>query len=83
MFEDVLKPENEEEIDINNLTRDQLTIIYVLHTLNELVDKGLMEGKMCEITEKGLDLIKGFEPTEEELADCIQNMKEQGMIEMP
>jgi hypothetical protein len=81
MFEDVLVPE-EEEIDLENLTRDQLTVIYVLKTLNELVDKGLMEGKMYEITDTGLGLIKGFEPTEDELAECIRKMKEEGMIEI-
>lgn len=79
MFDDVL--DAEEKFDINNINREQKTLIYVLNTFNELVEKGLMEGGGYEVSETGLELIKGFEPTEEELQECIRQMKEQGILE--
>ncbi len=72
MFEDILSKDE--------FTREDLVILYTIKTLNELVDIGIMEGKPFELTEKGLEAIKDFEPTEEELKFGVNSLKVGGYI---
>lgn len=60
------------------LERDQKAILYVVKTLNELSDKGILKGKPIEITEKGLKEIKDFEPTNDEIQEAVKKMAVMG-----
>ena len=73
MFEDILQEKKE-------FTREEKTLIFVLKTLNDLVDKGFCEGGGYEITEKGLEILGDFVPTEQEMKDCIENLKNSGDV---
>ena len=77
MFEDIVV---EEEIE---WTREQKTIVYVLKMLNELAAAGFLTGGEYTVSEKGLKVIEDFEPTTQEIDDCIGIMKQQGMIGEP
>jgi len=72
MFEDLM---NQDEF-----TREQLVMIYVINTMNELVDMGLLEGGVFNVTEKGLKLIENLDPTEEEIIKAIDGLKLAGYI---
>jgi len=74
MFEDIVV---EEEIE---WTREQKTFVYVLKMLNELVEAGYVLGGEYTVTEKGLKVIEDFEPTTQEVEDCVGIMKQRGMI---
>lgn len=71
MFEDIIKKE---------MTREQKVFVYVIKTFNELVKKGLMKGGSFQVTEEGLKQIEGFEPTDDELRECIEHMRAGGII---
>ena len=71
MFEDIIS---------EKFTREDKAIVYAIKTLNELVDKGLVEGKPFEITEKGFEMIEDFEPTDEELRLAMEKLKVAGYI---
>jgi len=64
MFNDIIKEKEE-------FTRMELAMIYTIKTLNELVDKGLVENKIFEVSESGMELIKDFKPTDDELKQCV------------
>jgi hypothetical protein len=74
MFEDIIK---------KDITREQKVLVYVLKTLNDLVEKGIMEGGGYQVTEEGLKYIKGFEPTDDELRECIDLLKADGVLGEP
>ena len=73
MFEDITKD--------TVITREQKAMLYVIKTLNELVDMGIMEGKPFEVTEVGLEHIKDFEPTDEEMKIAVLSLKALGHIQ--
>lgn len=62
------------------ITRKHKALVYVIKTMNELVDKGIMKGKPFEVTEDGLELIKGFKPTNDEIKIAILKLKSMGYI---
>jgi len=66
--------------DIIDYTREQKTFIYILNSLDEFKKMGLIEGGMFEVTQKGLDAIEGFEPTDEEIQKCMEEMRNEGMF---
>ena len=75
MFEDILN--NNEDIELNRI---QKTFIYVINTLNGLVDAGIMEGKAFELSNDAYKYIEDFEPTDEEIQICVFYMKSEGYI---
>jgi hypothetical protein len=78
MFEDILNNiEKDKKIE---LSRIQKTFLYVINTLNELVDKGIMEGKAFELSDNAYQYIEDFEPTDEEIQICMSYMKSEGYI---
>lgn len=64
MFEDIIKEDKE-------FPRMQLALIYTIDTLNSLVDKGIVKEKIFEVSDEAKELIKDFEPTEDELKQCV------------
>ena len=70
-----------EDIITESFTREDKAILYAIKTLNDLVDKGLVEGKLFEVTEKGFEMIKDFEPTDDELIFAMDCLKIGGYIE--
>ena len=72
MYEDIMEKKEYSRFD--------LTCLYVIKTLNELVDKGIMTGNLWEITDSAEELIKDFEPTDEEMQLVIVLMKKDGYI---
>lgn len=74
MFEDIL---GRDKIELSRL---QKTIIFVINTLNELSDKGLLKGKAFKLSEDALGLIEGFKPTDDEIILVLGMLKEKGYI---
>lgn len=75
MFEDIVNSKEK-------LTRDQEVILYVINTLNELVQKGLLEGGCFELSEEAKQIVKemDFEPTEKEIEKVMVYLKQEGFI---
>ena len=75
MFEDITNTEGE-------VSRKGLVILYVIRTLNELVDKGMLVGKAFELNEKAHELLEGLDPlpTDEEMKEVIDLLKLEGYI---
>jgi len=72
MFDDIIS---------EDFTREDKAVVYVIKALNELADRGLVKGKPLDLTEKGLEMIEGFKPTDEEIELAVYNLKENGYIE--
>ena len=74
MFEDIV---NSVEV-----SRKGLVILYVIKTLNELSDMGILEGKAFELDEKAHELLKGLNtpPTDEEIQETLILLKSEGYI---
>lgn len=72
MFDDLLKK--------RKFTRQEKAIIYVVKTLNELSDMGILEGKAFTISKEGLEAIEGFEPTSEEIKNVMEMLANEGYI---
>lgn len=72
------------EIDVKfediQLSRVDLVIMYVIKQINEMIEQGLMEGSMFELTEKGEALLGDFVPTEEEIQACIESLIRDGYV---
>ena len=61
-------------------TREELTAIWVIKYLNELVGTGVAEGKPFTVTDLGEQVIDGFEPTEEEVKAALDHFKAAGYL---
>lgn len=62
------------------LTRIDKAIIYSIKTLNDLVEKGVLEDGGMTIGSEGEELIKGFKPTKEELEIAMAILKKEGHL---
>jgi malate/lactate dehydrogenase len=71
MFDDIIS---------EDFTREDKAIVYAIKTLNELVDKGIVNGQPFEITDKGFEMIVDFEPTDEELKEAMEKLSIAGYI---
>lgn len=74
MFEDIL--------DKTNWTKEEKILLYVIRTLNELADMGLVtEGpfKIADM-EKANEVIGDFEPTNDEIEQTMYWMKDKGYL---
>lgn len=75
MFEDIMNNNIE-------LTREQKVILYVINTLNTLVEQGLLEGGCFELSEEAKQIVEemDFEPTEKEIEKVMIYFKQEGHI---
>lgn len=76
MFEDLTTESNEGK----EYTRNQKAMLFVIKTLNELCDEGVLTGKVFDIVNEALEAIEGFKPTDKEIIECIAVLKEEGYI---
>jgi hypothetical protein len=69
---------------MKKLNRIEKTIIYVIKSLNELEDAGLLEGRAFDVPEnKNLEKqMEGFEPTPEEMFSVINFLKKEGHLQI-
>lgn len=73
MFNDILKKDGD-------FDRKSLTFLYIIKSLDELKEMGIVEGGQYQMTEIGLKELEGFKPTEEELTEVLLEMKAEGML---
>jgi hypothetical protein len=69
-----------DDLTTNEITRESKILLYTIKDLNEFVEKGIMEGKAFEITDEGLNVLEGFEPTEEEIKMGLQTLRDLGYL---
>jgi hypothetical protein len=62
------------------LTREQKTILFVINTLNELADEGILTKGPFEIDPEYKAIIKSFNPTPEEIKEVIDLLRLEGYI---
>jgi len=63
------------------LTREEKVTLYVIKTLNKLVDAGILEGQAFIISKQAEEAIKNFKPTSEELKEAVLAFKREGYIQ--
>lgn len=63
-----------------NISRQQKAVLFVIKTLNQLVELDIMSGGNLEIDERAEALLKGFEPTSAELELATLALKREGYI---
>ena len=63
------------------LTREEKVTLYVIKTLNKLVDVGILEGQVFTISKQAEEAIKDFKPTSEELKEAVLAFKREGYIQ--
>jgi hypothetical protein len=74
MFEDLM---NQEEF-----SREQLCVLFVVKTLNDMCDEGWMTGRCLEVSQRGLEAIKDMEPpTTKEIYMVMDALTSEGYIE--
>lgn len=62
------------------LTRTDKTILFVIQSLNELAEIGIITGGGLNIDERAKEIIKDFKPTGDEIREVILSLKRQGFI---
>lgn len=62
------------------LTRMDKTVLFVIQSLNELAEIGIMSNGSLSIDERAKESIKDFEPTKDEMREVISSLKKQGYI---
>lgn len=62
------------------MTRIEKNIIFCVKVLNELVDVGILSGKVFTISEYGLKIIENFEPKEGEMEEALNILKQHGYL---
>ena len=65
---------------MTELTHEEKCAVFCIKTLNQMVDKGLVQGKPYNVTEKGLEAIEGFEPTEEDIRLGMEILASNGLF---
>jgi predicted transcriptional regulator len=61
-------------------TRLELTLIWCIKYLNELVDAGIATGKPYTVTDRGEKVLEGFEPTEDEIKIALAVLRKDGVL---
>ena len=67
MYEDILEKKE--------LTRKDLTVLYIINALDKLRDMEIIEGGVFKITDDGREILGNFKPTTDELNDVLRLMK--------
>jgi hypothetical protein len=67
------------------MSRAQAIILYVVHTIDDLKNDGLLEGGQIRVAKEGETVWKelealGFKPTTEELHACLIELSAAGFI---
>ncbi|MHA1701442.1 MAG: hypothetical protein ACTSWK_04150 [Promethearchaeota archaeon] len=63
-----------------DITRKEKTIVYTVKMLNDLVKMGIISGGALKLGENAEDIIKDFEPSQDELEEAMLLLKQQGYI---
>ena len=84
MFDDIIKKGKE-----NELGRMDLAFLHTIHNINKMVDMGILESvdkdghssdNPFTLMGDALELIKDFEPTQEETIACLVYLRDEGVI---
>lgn len=64
-------------------SRYQKTVVYVADIIEQLVSLGVLdieEDRIARLTSKGLELIDGFKPTDEEITQVLVELVQSGYL---
>lgn len=63
------------------LSREQKAILFVIKSLNKLVEMGIMAGGNLQLDERVENIIKDFNPTDDELKKAVAILKHCGYVQ--